>query len=347
MSLESNNMNNQVLYPSEILDAVNHAKSDKDKNGYSAFRIGVDRFKKADLVTYYPFEVKVRGSDGHYNWTPVSLKFVNLTHVGRILPLAGGDLNRATKKIYSVTLLFKGNYEYTRAGPNNTRVTEQYGLAKQIISKAFEAHANFARRNGHITKNTKIIGNVKFTQEVKEGNKNVTKTLDTPNINIGLRFAGKITDEQGVKNETKAETLFQCKILDANRPKDKYGREEFSFHDAMLQDDSGEYTVPICNGNIHRFIRGGSIITGVENMRSCSLSNMGFSLPATCEVIFVKQAMATRIAPSIFANDFADIMGAETPILIEEPVAKDAEIPTEFDSVNDDEEELDGDLGFD
>ncbi len=350
MSLECTNMNNVVLYPSEILDAMENAKTDKDKNGYGAFRIGFDRPRKCELVTYYPFEVKVKSSNGQYVWTPVSLKFVNLTHVGRISPLIGGDVSRTSRKIYAINLLFKGNYEYTRTATNQTRIVEKYGLVKQMISKAFEAHAAHAKRNGFISKNTKVIGNVKTTQEVTEHGKLVSKVLESSNININIsiRFAGKVTDEQGVKNETKPDTKFQCKILDANRQKDKVGRDEFPFHDAMLRNNiDNEYNIPICNGNIHEFIRGGSTITGVENMKSCSLSGFGFSLPASCDVIFVKQASPVRVAPSIFANDFADIAGAETPIMIEDSKENSTNDSTGFeDEPNDGDDVNDGDMEF-
>ncbi len=351
MSLDHNSMNNVVLYPSDILDAVEYAKSinPKDKNGYSAFRIDYNKGKPMDTVTYYPFEVRVKGADGQYFWTPVNLKFVNLTHVGKTLPLTGGDNNRTSKKFFQVALLFKGNYEYTRAGPNRSRITEKYGLAKQLISKAFEAHTAVGKREGFVPKALRAIGNVKYTYKVTEGNKVIEKPLDTPNMNIGLRFAGKVTDAQGIKVETKPETKFQCMILDAGRQKDRVAQGEFPFHEAMLEDENGEFTIPVNNGNIHAFLRGGSIITGVESMKTCCKSNLGFSLPSYCDVIIVKKAVSVRVAPAVFADDFADIVGAETPAAIEEKssTAPESADTTDFDNLDSETGDgFDGDTDF-
>src|SRR5271170_1221664 len=110
-----------TIYPSDVVAAVEAAKkrNPKDKNGYSAFRLNFKAAKtpKNGRATYYPFEILL---DDPRGWQKTILKFMNLTHVGKIAPLE----ERAKARVQDIAFLFKGNYVYERVVtlPNGEKV---------------------------------------------------------------------------------------------------------------------------------------------------------------------------------------------------------------------------------
>lgn len=310
-----------TIYPSDVLAARDLAivKNDKDKKGFGAFRLNVkkSRKNKAGNTTWYAWEIFL---DEKRGWQGVSLKFLNLTHVGKISPLE----DRAKQQVQDIALLFKGDYKYKRMVPSpdgKTKIEkeERYGEAKDYINQAFMAHVKKYMDKGEIfAPGTKIIPNVKHERQYKDkSGKFVTEKIEPANINVSIKFAGADVTEAAKKS---AGTKFKTQILDATRPKKPTGPDDFPFEVAkvrrMIKKDDGtseEVVEDIVNGNIHSFIRGGSIITGVDLMSDVCLSNMGASLPSQLDTIIVKQSSPTRVTAGNFdQDDWAAVSGAKT-----------------------------------
>lgn len=309
-----------VIYPSDCEAAIELAKSKNvnDKFGFSAVRINFAGKKepKNGRTVYYPFEIFL---DEERKWQRVTLKFMNLTHVGKVSPLE----ERAKGQVQNIALLFKGNYTYKRlkSMPNGAKVevTENYGAVKEWLCKAFMAHVRrYQQKHEQFDDAAKVIPNVKTERKEKDKNgKFVMVPISPSNINVNIPFAGEESDASKKDPKTK----FKCPILDITRQKKGFNpKSEWPFEDARARytvvTDAGKQDVEeeLNNGNIHRFLRGGSLITGFDSMSDICVSAMGISLPSKVDVIFVKQSAPQRFTANNFSQDDWDsIAGAKAP----------------------------------
>jgi hypothetical protein len=330
----------ETIYPTDIFRARDQAiaRNPKDKNGFGAFRIvGKGSKTKNQATTFYPFEVCIDGK-----WKRVSLKFINLTHVGKIAPLE----ERAKSKVQDIALLFKADYSYKRmvtettpdgkpilgadGKPKKNEITEEYGKAKDFICTAFMKHVEKHQQKGEMfSASKKITPNVKHWREDNSGGKITKVPIEPANINVGIKFAGQNVSDSDKKNKA---TKFKTLILDANRPKDVIKKGDWPFEVAkarftVKKDDGSteELAEDICNGNIHHFLRGGSLITGFDDMSAVCDSAQQVSLPSQLEVAIVKPGASTKHTASHFDDDdFALIAGAK----VEEPKTTAAPLPS-------------------
>lgn len=320
-------------YPSEILQAIDAAKKrvPKDLNGYSAFRINVASRKDSSKTSYVPFEVNLVGR----GWTPVVLKFFNMKHVGKIKALNDPNDPRSSSVVADVALLFKGDYVYTRVktnpdGTKDDKYKEQYGRVKQLICNAFVYHVKQWQAKGqHFDSKSMIIPNVKTTREFMDPKtkKKMVEKIDPPNINVQLKFKTGSDQAANTAAKTKPETQFKCPILDVRYPHKPGVKSDWVYEEAMLTDANGNRTIPVDNGNIHLFIKGGSMISGVDNMSSVCISQGKISLPSVLDVCMVLPAKPQRTSQSDFnEDDMATIGNIDDP----EPVKPDSDIKTDY-----------------
>jgi len=316
-----------TIYPSDIEAAREAAikASPKDVKGYSAFRINLESKKqnKVGNTTYIPFEVNL----GERGWQKVIIKIVNMKHVGKI-----NDLEARIKGgVQDCAVLFKGNdtYERTKTDPKTgvkTKVIENYGAVKEYICDTFMAHIKKYQSKGQFfSQSAKIIPNVKRTKEVKNPKTGEIKIepIVPSNINVAISFVDGTSPEDKKNRKTKFKTM----ILDATKEKKSVKSGEFPFEPAMVEikikgDDGSVATVyePITNGNIHQFLRGGSLITGFDDMSDVCISQSGISLPSKLSVAIVRQATMARVNANNFNDDdYASIKGATSPV--EEPAS--------------------------
>jgi hypothetical protein len=313
-----------TIYPSDIEAARDAAikVNPKDVNGYAAFRISIENKtqNKVGNTTYVPFEVNL----GERGWHKVIIKFLNLKHVGKIAPLE----DRIKGKVQDISLLFKGDYTFERVKTDSTgkkvTIIERYGLVKDYVCKAYMAHVRKYQIKNQLFSNTqKIIPNVKHTKEVKDKFGNITyENLIPANINVSIPFepAGPAGDAYKKDGKTKFKTL----LLDATKEKKNVAAGAWPFEVATISskikgDDGSSATIedPINNGNIHLFLRGGSLISGFDNMSDICISQGGISLPSKLDTAIVKQGTMARVGANNFdSDDFASIKGAQN---VEEP----------------------------
>jgi hypothetical protein len=324
-----------TIYPSDIEAARDAAikASPKDVNGYSAFRIDVSKKtqNKAGNTTYIPFEVKLVDERG---WQKVMIKFMNLKHVGKISSI--DERLKAKQKIMEVQLLFKADYTYERIATDpktgaKTKVIERYGAVKDYICKAYMAHVRQYKTKGVLfRKDDKIFPNVMHEKEKKDAQGNITiEKIEPANINTKFEFVGVANGETSENMKRDPKTKFKTLILDATKPKKPSGAGDWPFELAMVEkkirgDDGSTASsfVPIDNGNIHEFVRGGSLITGFDKMDSVVISTSGISLPSKLDVVIIKPATPVRANASNFSeDDFASIAGAQAPEEIKDPKA--------------------------
>lgn len=316
----------ETIYPSDYFKARDLAisKNPKDKNGYGAFRIVGKASMPNAGGTFYPFEVYL---DDTRKWKPVSVKFTNLTHVGKILPLE----DRAKNTVQDIAVLFKGDYTYERlvddltpdgsvqkgpdGKPKKKKIIEEYGKSKDFICNAFMAHVRKHMDKGEMfTKDKPITPNVKHEQKKKDSNGKITyEKVEPANINVGLKFTDSSTESKKRKD-----TKFKALILDASRPTERVKDTDWPFEVAksrfIRKNDDGsstEVVEDLNNGNIHHFLRGGSILSGFDRMGSVCI-NATVSLPSSLEVVIVKKAAPQSHTASAFdADEFASIAGAK------------------------------------
>lgn len=305
------------IYPSDVLAAVEAAKkrNPKDKFGYSAVRVNFKGAHQAKngRATYYPFEILLDDARG---WQKVVVQFMNLTHVGKIAPLD----ERIKNDVSDIQFLFKGNYTFNRVRTNpdgtKTEVVEPYGQAKIFLCRAFVAHIQMHIKKKEL-KEDKIIGNVKFEKTLKDKNGKMigTEEFDVPNINVQIPTIGGEDKKVSGKDP---KTKFRCTILDVTKPcKVVDPKKDWPFEAAKAKKykvtDEGreEYEEELNNGNVHLFLRGGSLISGFDDMGDVCVSNMGISNPSKISVCMVKQSVIERVSAAQFSqDDFAQIAGA-------------------------------------
>lgn len=310
------------IYPSDIFAAADaytkrvKAKTGKEpSNAYGAFRINFARATNTTFTTYLPFEVNLV----EHGWTPLSLKFLNLKHVGRIAELSGGKFPRKDAKVKAVNLLFKEDYVFDRQTRQNGKtvvIKEPYGKAKDLIDKAYLMHVKRYQKsqNGQTPKlpASQIIPLVKRHRNEGEGfNKKPVPIVGPGNINVSLKFK---TEKDKQPDQTDPNLGFRCPILDARHDRANRKPGEWVKDDAKLPDANGDLTIPVNNGNIHAFIRGGSLISGVDNMGAVCLSQGKISLPSKLDLCIVRPAKPQRVSQSDFDDDdMATIDGAVDP----------------------------------
>ena len=318
--------------PSDIENARELArkKNPQDKNGFGAFRINFNSGKNNQQGTtnYLPFEVYL---DDKRGWKKCILMFMNLTHVGRINPLE----ERMKQQVQDIAFLFKADYKYTRQKklPNGETVdvVENYGAVKDYICSAFMAHVRkYQAKKEYFKEGVKIIPNVKHTREVKQRDGKFTVEAITPgNINVGIPFA---VEKGGDANAAKRDprTKFRCKILDVQRPKMNKSKDDWPFEEAgivrKVQTAPNQWEdkfEPLTNANVHEFIRGGSMISGFDNMSDICISSMGISLPSKIDTCMITKAVPQRAGASNFAeSDFAAITNIKAPVVEDDSAPK-------------------------
>lgn len=317
-----------TIYPSDIEAARDAAIkiAPKDVKGYSAFRINLESKKqnKVGNTTYIPFEVNL----GERGWQKVIIKIVNNKHVGKI-----NDLEARIKGgVQDCAVLFKGTdtYERTKTDPKTgakIKIIENYGAVKEYICDTFMAHVRKYQAKGQFFSQTaKVIPNVKRTKEVKNPKTGEIKIepIVPANINVGISFVdGTSTEAKKIRT-----TKFKTVILDATKEKKTVKPGEFPFEAATVEikikgDDGSVASIfePINNGNIHQFLRGGSLITGFDDMSDVCISQGGISLPSKLSVAIVRQATMARVNANNFNDDdYASIKGATA--VVEEPATE-------------------------
>jgi len=327
-----------VIYPSDIFAAADAFEAklkasyekkgtpEKKTNPFGAFRINFESPTTSTHTSYFKFEVNLIDGRG---WTPVSLKFFNLKHVGRISALNGDKLPRSKAQVQAVQVLFKEDYVFTRKAQKDGKVrtiTERYGAVKSLINDAYLQHVKLAKRKGNLPSNANVTSIVKREKNQKNDKGINTKVkIDGPgNINVNIKFFA----EKGKQPDTMdPNTTFRCPILDARFKRVNRTNDDWAWDDAKLEDADGERTITLNNGNIHQFLRGGSLISGVENMGAVCLSQgqTKISLPCKLDVCIVRPAAAQRVSQSDFdESDMDSIDTAQDPA--PEPFKDDSEI---------------------
>jgi hypothetical protein len=317
----------EMIYPSDIRMAREAAveasrlkdPNNYDKNGFSACRInfGGKKEPKGGRTTYYPWEINLPGR----GWKKIELYFMNLKHVGKITELQ----ERAKPNgVPDVALLFKGDYTYKRMKtlPNGLKVevVEEYGKEKEWLCKAFYAHVKKHQQKNELSTDHKIRYNVKHERETKDKNGKIIKEPISPsNINITVPFTD-IAGNEALKKDPK--TKFGCQILDVERrraPGTFDPKKDWPFEPAKarytVKTDNGNIEVveELNNGNIHKFLRGGSECSGFDTMGDVCISNMGISNPSKVRVLMVKQSLMQAVNPSAISQDDWDMIGGSAP----------------------------------
>jgi hypothetical protein len=333
-----------IIYPSDVKAAREAAiaRNPSDLNGYGAMRINFAGKKepKGGRVTYYPWEINLADGRG---WKKVDkLYFMNLKHVGKV-----SELMERSKQggVPDIALLFKGDYTYKRLKTLNghkVEVLEEYGSEKEWLSRAFVAHVKKHQQKDEFSRSAQVRVNVKHERETKDKNGKIVKEPIIPsNINISIPFKG-IDGNDALKKDPK--TKFQCEILDVERKKALGSfdpKKEWPFEMALVRGqvktDLGMVNTPaeeLCNGNIHKFLRGGSECSGFDNMGDVCLSNMGISNPSKVQVLMVKQSMTQSVSPTSISSDDLDMIGGGSSPAATAPVEQTFEIPMPDGSFN-------------
>jgi len=132
----------ETITPNQVLEAIEYARSlnESDKFGDKAFNINYNKVKPgANGVRYMTFEILKKRPSGKWEYVPINLKFVNITTRAKILPP-----NDPERKFPGVQLQFAYDASYSvKSGKKDKNgmdilITEQYGTAKILISKAFQ-----------------------------------------------------------------------------------------------------------------------------------------------------------------------------------------------------------------
>lgn len=302
----------KVITPSEVFKAIEYAKktNPEDPNGYSnAFRLGLDRIKISGTTKYFPFEI-LRFNGSVWEFSPINLKFTNLTSVARIL--SPDDPKR--NGISGVKLQFPADSVFqTKKKVNGEIITidEEYGKAKIIIAEAYTFLIEDAlKKKKFFTNNTKICTTIQF-ERVIDKNLGTKEKLASPILRMDIKFENLDKEEfdPKKKNNTQKDRIIlptakpTCKIYNATKKIQKSNPKpgdnlEFEILKYLNTETGSEEALTY--ENIGKAILPGSLISGIDEMNQISISSMGISLASRAKFLIVNPSQGFKTDISNF-----------------------------------------------
>lgn len=318
-------MNNKKtgFLPSEIFKAIEEAKqrNPKDKNGYGAIRINMENTKEYSSTVYIPLEIYQNNE-----WRRLNVRIIGITHKGRIQALNEGEWARNKTNYLKITTRFLASDYFQFKNK-----TEEYGKLKLWLNSAVSAHVEKHQRKGDIDPDKKFIPNVRLEKKTKKGTKTIKTPIEDPDINIQIKFKRKTPQEKHKDPNTE----FDIDILDAeNLQSGPDGKKKFM--PLKVEDEYGN-KYPINNGNIHKAIPGGSILSGVENLGSVCVHNFGISCLSSWDMLMVKRPVNRGVTQDDFDEDEINAIagGVAKPMeTSENPVDSDEDMVDAFQDIN-------------
>jgi hypothetical protein len=295
--------NIKTIYPSQIFEAVEHAKktNPSDTRGDSAFKIDYANLKSAGNDTrYIPFLVNIKEGDKRV-WTNVVLKYTGLSTKAKILR---PDDPKRNEKIKSMSLQFRRSSCYNRKVKLNNKeiiIEEKYGEAKMIIYGAFKRLATEGIKSGAIRNIKRDIIIAIQTSVLTDVKQRTTKAIEDPIIRVEIQFI----KEKGA-NIPKNDAPPKCEIYDIMKrlpPSDPrvIANNGFVYEIATIdRDNDVKESLTYCN--IGEFITPGSVVSGIDSMSDVCLSASGISLPSRATLIIVKKSRGFKPDPSAIFN---------------------------------------------
>jgi hypothetical protein len=320
---------NDSVTPREVFEAIEYAKTlnPSDKLGTGAFKIDFDSVRTGgNSVSYYRVMILKKKGD-KWDYIPFQLRFLKLTSKTRILH--PDDEKRLFPGV-KLQIAHDASYATKKDGKD---VEQPYGAAKIMAVTIWRQLVKEAMKSGKITNdNTKIISPIQ-TEYTKDKVKKIKEKLDAPIIRLEVPFRNPkeedVADDSKKKNaknakkdiELKPTAKAVCDIFNQDKPipatdsrfkKDGFNYEKLTYENNGVSED-------ITYENIGEVLVPGSIISGVDNMSSMSVSNMGNSLASKAAFLIVKAGERTRVNPAkIFdAEEMAALIDDALPVAVQ------------------------------
>ena len=333
------------IYPSDVIKSVAIAikKNPTDKRGYSAFRINFsDKYEAPNgRVTYYGFEINLYGK----SWEKLRISVINFKHLGKIKPIIGDD-SRSVLGYYDITFMFRSSTKFLRPNGLGKMVSEDFAKAFKFASDAFAFHAKKGQSLNKLDPDFKILPAYKESKKVKKDGIFVIEKFEDPPINVKIKF------QKGTREEDRklSHIGFMNKIFDAKKFRET-NNGGLEFEEATIGSDN----MKLNNGNIHEFIKGGSLISGKINLGQVVESQDKISLPTSMLGEIYVKVPENAGGQNKFSNPLLHLIAEAENIIEEEPteveyidnktpIAEDIGTVDEFDSLDslgDDFDDLD------
>jgi len=291
-----------VVFPNEILEAIEYAKKSnpKDLRGADAIKIDTDKARKAGKTSWIDTYINIL-RDGTRQWKLIKVIVIRLPTKANI-PSPEDRKKRKDEGGDRIQLQFRDKDSYKMKRPDGTEEMQRYGEAMLALHYAWrikamqllkekkfkgvastlrrgvlQTHRGPASENKSDKKSTYASTKEEIPPEnilIEEDDADPCHDSDKIAFGPGDRIIRVQIEfmKEGGKDEEKTvaeEALPKIPILDATKPlKNKQLYEEARTRDGEL----------INYSNIHDWLRCDSQVTGVIDMSSTCLSNMGISI---------------------------------------------------------------------
>jgi len=317
-------MNNTVLTPEQIMEAMEFAKAQnpKDTLGELAFKFVTDgaRQNKDGAVTYYGWQVNaiVPKVSPDRKWYPVIISIRNVnTH---------SNIKYDSSKP-GVTLQFRkssmGNWTI-----DGKKVDSPVGMCIYRMCQCFTSIAKKKKDNGEIPEGKIIVPVQEGIIDPKTKRARPDKMFEDPIIRIKIDFPRN--ESKGIDSNAPP----TCPIYDIDKPraKNQVKPGEPAFFIAEYQPSPLEEPQKPQYNNLCEIIKYGSAITGIIDFSSPTNSSMGNSMSPKFNLIIVKRATGRSInVDDAFGDQLSDL--TDSAAVIESPEEDNTSKPS---SVKDD-----------
>lgn len=299
------------LYPTDIFEAVEHAKNTlKDRT--KALRIDLSQKRVGKKGSFFATLEILKKYGTEWKYVPLKIKFSNLTNdVGILAP------DHPKREYPGVSLKVQSKASYVKDG-----IEQRYYDAKVLINEIYHAYIKNMLDSGVSLPSTKICSSVQTLKTSKTDSFKKEK-LPEAIVRLEIKFydsknlkdddkksSGKDADDDKKKIDNKATP--SCNIFDIRKPIKK-GHKEYregvqSFE--KLTYTEGDKQFPLMYENIWKVIGKGSIMSGVDDSSTVSITNLGISLSSKIGMLLINPKTSSGLdVEDVF--DTSEIEGME------------------------------------
>lgn len=291
------------VYPSEVFAAIEEAKrrNPKDTLGVGALQFKLDALRSAkNGVRFFSVNI-LKFRAGKWEYIPLVMKYMNIPTVANIY-----ENGHEKRKYAAVSLTFKRSTAKFMRGETE----EHYGDAIVALYEIFEHVMKQFKKTTKIALSNKIVRSIvqkTYKDSKTEEQKNIDPAEYMFRVELPFNYSGE-GQQRYIKNDEPP----KCDVYDTTVKVAKPKSGDLPFLKNAYK--KGEQQLPLQYGNIHDFIKAGSCLSGLHDMRNACLSSQGLSWPGKMSLLVVKPSRGNRPeAAKVFdASEFGSMEDAET-----------------------------------